>query len=257
SLADGLRSIQQQTGAKIAFSPQQIDDSSSHSVVGNFTAEEAIQRLLEGTAFAVKSDGGSIFVISHIKSSAADIAPLFVRVAAAAPAQMSAASTASAAEAQAPAVEEIVVTGTQIVRDGYASPTPLTVVGVQDIETAAPNNLSDYLDKMPALAGSTSGRSLGNSVSDGNGGVAALNLRFLGANRTLILLDGMRVGPSTENGASTAGEVDTNEFPDALIKRVDVVTGGASGAYGSDALAGVVNFILDKEFVGVKGSLQG
>lgn len=93
---------------------------------------------------------------------------------------------ASASGTTTPVVEEIVVTGTQIVRDGYQSPTPLTVVGVQDIETAAPNNLSDYLDKMPAMAGSTSGRSLGNSVSDGNGGVAALNLRFLGANRTLI-----------------------------------------------------------------------
>lgn len=172
-------------------------------------------------------------------------------------AQAQAAEAPAATAQAAPVIDEIVVTGTQILRDGYESPTPLTVVGVKDFEAAAPNNLSDYLGKMPALAGSTSPRSTANSVSDGNGGVAALNLRFLGANRTLILLDGMRVGPSTENGASTAGEVDVNEFPDALVKRVDVVTGGASGAYGSDALAGVVNFVLDKEFVGVKGSVQG
>ncbi|MHB1205415.1 MAG: TonB-dependent receptor domain-containing protein [Rhodospirillaceae bacterium] len=255
-LAEGLRRIQMQTGAKIAFSPQQMRDADSRGLVGSFTAEEAIQRLLEGTPFAMKSDDHSMFVISNTRSGAADTNPLFIRAAAVstveAPAQTAAVSATASAE-----IEEIVVTGTQILRDGYTSPTPLTVVGVQDIETAAPNNLSDYLGKMPALAGSSSPRSSGNSVSDGNGGVAALNLRFLGANRTLILLDGMRVGPSTENGASTAGEVDVNEFPDALVKRVDVVTGGASGAYGSDALAGVVNFVLDKEFVGVKGSIQG
>lgn len=156
-----------------------------------------------------------------------------------------------------PATEEVIVTGTQVLRSGFSSPTPLTVVGASDIQANAPTNLSDYLHKLPALAGSTGPRSSGNSVSDGNGGVAGLNLRKLGNNRTLVLLDGLRIGPSSESGASTAGEVDVNEFPDALVKRIDIVTGGASAQYGSDALAGVVNFILDQDFTGVKGSLQG
>ena len=154
-------------------------------------------------------------------------------------------------------IEQVVVTGTQILRNGYSSPTPLTVVGAQDIQAFAPANLSDYLDKLPDLAGSTGPRSSGNSVSDGNGGVAGLNLRKLGNNRTLVLLDGLRVGPSSESGASTAGEVDANEFPDALVSRVDIVTGGASAQYGSDALSGVVNFVLNKDYTGVKGSVQG
>lgn len=161
------------------------------------------------------------------------------------------------AEAAAPATEEVVVTGTQVLRNGYSAPTPLRVVGAGDIAANAPTNLSDYLVKLPALAGSTGPRSSGNSVSDGNGGVAGLNIRKLGNNRTLVLLDGMRIGPSSESGASTAGEVDVNEFPDPLIKRIDIVTGGASAQYGSDALAGVVNFVLDKDFTGIKGSLQG
>jgi iron complex outermembrane receptor protein len=161
------------------------------------------------------------------------------------------------AEAASPATEEVVVTGTQVLRNGYSAPTPLRVVGIDDIQASAPTNLSDYLVKLPALAGSTGPRSSGNSVSDGNGGVAGLNIRKLGNNRTLVLFDGMRIGPSSESGASTAGEVDVNELPDALIKRVDIVTGGASAQYGSDALAGVVNFILDKDFTGVKGTLQG
>lgn len=171
-------------------------------------------------------------------------------------AQVTAEAAASATEA-APVTEEVVITGTQVLRNGYSAPTPLRVVGVDDINANAPTNLSDYLVKLPALAGSTGPRSSGNSVSDGNGGVAGLNIRKLGNNRTLVLLDGMRIGPSSESGASTAGEVDVNEFPDALIKRIDIVTGGASAQYGSDALAGVVNFILDKDFTGVKGSLQG
>ncbi len=166
-------------------------------------------------------------------------------------------SAQATAEAAAPATEEVVVTGTQVLRNGYSAPTPLRVVGTDDILANAPTNLSDYLVKLPALAGSTGPRSSGNSVSDGNGGVAGLNIRKLGNNRTLVLLDGMRIGPSSESGASTAGEVDINEFPDALIKRIDIVTGGASAQYGSDALAGVVNFVLDKDFTGVKGTLQG
>ena len=167
------------------------------------------------------------------------------------------ASAQAAADGASLATEEVVVTGTQVLRNGYSAPTPLRVVGIDDIQSNAPTNLSDYLVKLPALAGSTGPRSSGNSVSDGNGGVAGLNIRKLGNNRTLVLFDGMRIGPSSESGASTAGEVDINEFPDALIKRIDIVTGGASAQYGSDALAGVVNFILDKEFTGVKGSLQG
>lgn len=172
-------------------------------------------------------------------------------------ASLSGPALAQATADAAPATEEVVVTGTQVLRNGYSAPTPLRVVGVDDINANAPTNLSDYLVKMPALAGSTGPRSSGNSVSDGNGGVAGLNIRHLGNNRTLVLLDGMRIGPSSESGASTAGEVDVNEFPDALVKRIDIVTGGASAQYGSDALAGVVNFVLDKDFTGVKGTLQG
>jgi iron complex outermembrane receptor protein len=87
-----------------------------------------------------------------------------------------------------------------------------------------------------------------NSPNQGN----YLNLRNLGTTRSLILLDGVRVPPT-----SFAGGVDINTLPQALVQRVDVVTGGASAAYGSDALVGVVNFILDKNFKGVKGSIQG
>jgi outer membrane receptor protein involved in Fe transport len=154
--------------------------------------------------------------------------------------------------AQAPSVEEIVVTGSRIVRDGYEAPTPVTVVGVEQMQQSGFANLFDTVRQMPAFGLSSDGtRAAGNSVSSGSQGQNTYNLRNLGSTRTLSLLDGHRIVSSDLNGA-----VDTNNFPMSLVSRVDVVTGGASAAYGSDALAGVVNFILDKGFTGVKGEVS-
>jgi outer membrane receptor protein involved in Fe transport len=151
-----------------------------------------------------------------------------------------------------PVVEEVVVTGSRIVRDGYEAPTPVAVVGVEQLQTGATANVADYVNTMPVFSGSATPQTSQPSVSGGTAGVNALNLRNLGANRTLVLFDGQRSVPSLATGV-----VDVNSIPQALISRVDVVTGGASSAYGSDAVAGVVNFILDKEFTGVKGEVSG
>lgn len=147
---------------------------------------------------------------------------------------------------------DIVVTGSRVVRDGYQAPTPLTVLGAEDLQRSAVVNIAEQINRLPALAGSANGRNNQGSVSAGLAGLNALNLRGLGQLRTLVLLDGKRLPPAT-----IAGVVDVNTIPNALIKRVDIVTGGASAAYGSDAVAGVVNFILDKDFTGIKGDAQG
>lgn len=146
---------------------------------------------------------------------------------------------------------EITVTGSRIARDGYDAPTPLTVLNAADIQQTAPANLADFVNDIPSLVGSSTPATSNLSISAGSAGVNALNLRSLGNERTLVLLDGQRSVAST-----AAGAVDVNNFPQALVKSVDIVTGGASAAYGSDAVSGVVNFILDKEFTGVKGSAQ-
>jgi iron complex outermembrane recepter protein len=149
-------------------------------------------------------------------------------------------------------LEEVAVTGTRVVRDGYQAPTPTSVIGADEISTKAPVNLADYLNELPSLSGSSTPRTTISAVSAGNGGINALNLRNLGVNRTLVLLDGQRVG-----AASLTGLIDINQFPQGLVKRVDVVTGGASADWGSDAVAGVVNFILDKDLSGLKAEGQG
>lgn len=162
-------------------------------------------------------------------------------------------SSAVASDSAPPApASDIVVTGTRVVRNGYKAPTPTTVVGAADIAQKAPANLADYVNELPSLSGSTTPVANVGSVSAGQVGINALNLRNLGAVRTLILLDGQRTAASTLGGL-----VDINTIPQQLVKRVDIVTGGASADYGSDAVAGVVNFVLDKDFTGLKGSAQG
>ena len=153
---------------------------------------------------------------------------------------------------QAAEVEEVVVTGSRIVREGYEAPTPLTVVGPEQMEQRADSNLANLLATMPALTGSQLVTNSANQLTTGLSGVQTLNLRSLGGSRTLVLLDGQRTV-----GATNGGLVDIGTFPAQLIQRVDIVTGGASAVYGSDAVAGVVNFILDKKFTGVKGEISG
>ncbi len=159
---------------------------------------------------------------------------------------------AQAPAPQAPVVEEVIVTGSRIVRDGYEAPTPVAVLGVEQIESSASSNIADFVNTMPVFSGSDTPQTSQPSVSGGTAGVNALNLRNLGEQRTLVLINGQRSVPSLATGI-----VDINGIPQALVTRVDVVTGGASSAYGSDAVAGVVNFILDTQFTGIKGEVSG
>jgi len=162
-------------------------------------------------------------------------------------------ANAYAAEPQAAqTLDEVIVTGSRIVRDGYEAPTPLTVVDAAAISNAATANLADQLRTMPVFAGNVNPTQGTGSPSSYGGGLNTLNLRSMGANRTLVLIDGQRVVSSRLDGV-----VDVNTVPQQLIQRVDIVTGGASAVYGSDAITGVVNFILDKQFTGVKGEISG
>ncbi len=149
--------------------------------------------------------------------------------------------------------QEIVVTGSRTVSNGFAAPTPVSVISASQLLNAQPQTLSQGLATLPQFRNSASPQSYGTGTSPGSTlGASYVNLRGLGAQRTLILLDGHRVTPS-----SFLGSADIGILPEALISRVDVVTGGASAAYGSDAISGVVNFGLNTKFTGVSGSAQG
>jgi iron complex outermembrane receptor protein len=149
---------------------------------------------------------------------------------------------------------DIIVTGSRAIRDGRDAPTPLTVASADEL-LLTPTSVPDALNKLPQFAGSTTNVGAGNGAGSGRSNIFTgnfMNLRSFGAIRTLILQDGRRVPPTALNG-----QVDTNTIPQMLIKRVEIVTGGASAVYGSDAVTGVVNFILDRDFTGLKGQLQG
>ena len=159
---------------------------------------------------------------------------------------------AFAAQGQPTDVEEVIVTGSRIVREGFNAPTPLTVINIEQVQAYAASNIVDFITTMPVFQGGNTPSNTQSGLTSGWSGASQLNLRRLGILRTLVLLDGQRTVGSTFDNA-----VDINTFPQGLLQRVDVVTGGASAVYGSDAVSGVVNFILDKEFSGVKGELSG
>jgi len=148
---------------------------------------------------------------------------------------------------------EVLVTGSRVIKNGNQSPTPVTVVNVDDMAAVHPGTIADQLNDLPQFAGSRGqftnpgGGAQGTSSAATNPAANVLNLRNFGYTRTLVLFDGHRLAPTAPDGT-----VDTNMIPQMLLQRVDVVTGGASAVYGSDAVTGVVNFITDTHFNGVK-----
>ena len=163
-----------------------------------------------------------------------------------------AAAGAGYAQGDAGGIETVTVSASRISIAGYTSPTPVTVVGAADLEANAKNDLGDAIRQLPAVQGaSPQSGSSSVTISGASAGQSNVSLRNLGNLRTLVLIDGQRVVFS-----NVSGGVDLNTIPNSLIERVDVVTGGASAVWGSDAVAGVINLVLNKNFTGFKGNLE-
>ena len=154
-------------------------------------------------------------------------------------------------------VEQVTVSGSRVVTDALEAPTPITIVSTDQLAATTPTDIPDALNKLPIFQGSQ------NIGQPGGGGTNAasnvlepaqfrLQPHLYCSNRTLVMMDGHRVTPSNADGT-----VDADTLPQMLISRVDIVTGGASAVYGSDAVTGVVNFILDKKFDGFKFDVNG
>jgi outer membrane cobalamin receptor len=159
---------------------------------------------------------------------------------------------ARAQTAAADQTETVVVSASRITASGFAAPTPTTVVGVADIQQNAKPNVFDTITQLPSLTASTGAQVNNGNTSTGANGLSQFNLRGLGTIRTLTLIDSQRIVP-----AYVTGTADVSELPQMLVQRVDVVTGGASASWGSDAVGGVINFVTDKKFNGFKGNIQG
>lgn len=149
-------------------------------------------------------------------------------------------------------VDEVVVTATRLTAAGFDAPTPTQILGEEQLNQAAHPNIFETVEQLPALMGSRSSRVGNGGTSEGINGLSVFSTRGLGPIRTLTLIDGQRVAGANQNGV-----VDVSLMPQLLIQRVDVVTGGASASYGSDAVGGVVNFVTNRAFEGFKANIAG
>lgn len=177
--------------------------------------------------------------ITALKAGAAPLVLGFAMISGAAYAQ-DAAADAAPAEGDA-----IVVTGTRIAAPNQSSIAPITTVSSEEIALSGTTRVEDLLNSLPQVVASQT-----STLANGATGTANVDLRGLGASRTLVLINGRRLMTGDPN--TTTSAADLNFIPSALVKRVDVLTGGASATYGADAVAGVVNFVMDTDFEGFK-----
>ena len=178
---------------------------------------------------------------TYFKASAAPAALGLALIAQPAMAQV-ATEDEESVDSPAPAGQAIVVTGSRISNPNLELASPVSVVSSDDLELAQTNVAEEFLRELPSAVPST-----GSAVNNGNGGSSFVNLRGIGSNRNLVLLDGRRFTP-----ADTTGRVDLNNIPLAVIERTEVLTGGATTTYGADAIGGVVNFITKRDFEGLE-----
>lgn len=264
-LSAALQTYAQVSGSDVVFTRSVVGDSSAVSLVGDYTADDALSRLLADTHLAVERSPAGALMILKDGAGAADPAggsPAATSAAVtsghgASPAASPAPQSASTSPAK-PAVktlEAVQVTGSLIQAGtrSQASFSPLATIGTDQITAAGQVSLDSALGRMPQFAAAQGQSEVGDvqGATGFQGGQSYADLRGLGAERTLVLLDGQRLVPTNPSGA-----VDLNLIPMALIESVDVMTGGASATYGSDAMAGVVNFRLRQHFHGLEVSAQ-
>jgi outer membrane receptor protein involved in Fe transport len=224
-LKEALGDYVRQSGRQVISRGDEVGNTRTRGVRGAMSADAALARLLRGTGFSARTDtSGAVAIVRDRR--AAPVRP--------------------AVPDEGKRTEDLVVTGSRVARNTFNSPTPVNVVGEERMQALAIPNVGDALNQIPSFRATTTPASNFFRAS-ANIGARAMDLRGLGTSRTLVLVDGRRVVPSSDNGS-----VDINSVPSALIKRAEIVTGGASAAYGADAVAGVVNLILDTRFTGFK-----
>lgn len=230
-LSRSLEAVATITRTNVIFVPSAARGRVAPALSGTYSAAEALRRLLKGSGLGFTVTAGGSYIISRraIEQSAHRVAVV---------PKPPPVKTEEAAD-----VADIVVTGSRIDTPGFEAPTPTSHVTRQELDIGARSNVAAALNDLPQFRATISPQTSGTNTS---AGMAPVDLRGLGINRTLVLLDGRRF--SSDN--------DLNTIPTILIKSVDIVTGGASAAWGSGAVAGVVNIVLDEELGGIKLGAQ-
>lgn len=235
-LASALDAYARQSGTQLVYRADQLKGAHSAGLSGQAASPQALDHLLKGSGFAAKRDAsGAVMIV------AAASAP---KPAAARPAPQ---SKPAQAEADAPVtnMQAIQVTGSRIPRAQIEGPAPITVVTSAQIQAAGFTTVPDVLRSLSQNSGTVQGQQ-NTTGAQSTPGAQAVDLRGLGPNHTLVLINGRRIAdfPLPLNGKSNF--TDIGNIPLGMIDRVEILTGSASAVYGSDAMAGVINFILKK-----------
>jgi iron complex outermembrane receptor protein len=244
-LGPALKQFAQSRKLQVLYLSSTVRDVRTRGANGNITANEAFDQLLDGTGLSYRYlDENTV----TIEESAAARAPPGGTIGADTRAQRA----QSRESGQSPPLQEIIVTGSHIAAPNEVSTSPIQVISAQSIQVSGKTDITDIISQLPQISTNDLGQDFGNGTSGLNsaGGVATADLRGLGPARTLVLIDGRRLGVGSPNTAIGQPAPDLDQIPAGLVDHVEVVTGGASAAYGSDAIAGVVNFIMKRDFQG-------
>ena len=263
SADQALLDVAQQFGIQIFFAPDVIKKYQTSAVKGNLTIEEALTQLLVGTNLAFKFTDQNTVIVSLAISDAKTVQShpetspavdkrsrkqLFESIAQAGYAG-DLGDTAWGTDKN--TIEEVLVTGTRVGRSTLTTPIPITVFSRADIVSAGHNELSDILLEIPSITSSFNTQN--GQLLTHSSGLSVISLRGLGSNRTLVLIDGRR----TVSNSPIASRVGLATIPTDFIERVEVITGGASAVYGSQAVAGVVNIITRKNIKDINVTAKG
>jgi outer membrane receptor protein involved in Fe transport len=251
-LGQALTDFSRISAQQIIFSEEAIGSRKTTGLQGRYTVARALAALLASTDLKVEQIAPGVVMVRPGADKAAQLPKEESTIKAGGPTSaIRVDNRQTAPQSDIANVETVIVSSSRITARGFEAPTPTTVIGFDDIERSAQPNLFSTIAQLPSLQNST-GTTQGNAnTSAGTNGLSTLNVRGLGTIRTLTLIDGQRVVP-----AYVGGQTDVSQFPQLLIQRVDVVTGGASASWGSDAVSGVVNLVTEKKFTGIKGHLQ-
>ncbi|WAC62220.1 TonB-dependent receptor [Pseudoxanthomonas sp. SL93] len=238
-LTTALNTLAKQSGTQLVYRADQLKGQRTAGVQGAATTDQALERLLRGSGFTAKRDASGAVLIVR-----ADAAP---RPAPPRPAPQETPPGGGSAQAEEPVTqfETLQVTGSRIPRAQIEGPAPITVVTAEQIQAAGLTSVPDVLRSLSQNSGSVQGQQNTTSAQS-TPGAQAVDLRGLGPNHTLVLINGRRIAdfPLPLNGRSNF--TDIGNIPLGMIDRIEVLTGSASAVYGSDAMAGVINFILKK-----------
>lgn len=276
-LVSALETLARQSGTEIMFISTQVGAQRTRGVSGTLSARGALQMLLKGTSFKVTVDSSGAMLItlpsqgsgtdvqseaSYEKSSATASGGLpegfhFVHLQASSIGPVHDSDSAkdlsanSAPEKKDTQLDELIITGSRIARGALEQPTPITTINSAAIVQSGFSNAGDILNQYSQF-GLGAGLSSNQAGYNTDAGATFLNLRGLGTNRTLVLVDGLR----RVSGGSSSSAVDLSTIPANMIERIEIITGGASSVYGADAVSGVVNIILKHNAEGLELSAR-